>query len=91
MAVSVILNVPAVVGVPEMVAPLKNNPSGRGAAVNVIGVVPFAMIVYLKAAPTIALTAKELEMTGFVARGDALGCTVTERSLPHWQLSLPRS
>ena len=42
-AVRTTLAVPAVVGLPEMAAPLKVKPPGRGDAVKVIGVLPVAV------------------------------------------------
>ncbi len=44
-ALIVTLEVPAVVGVPEIVAPASESPAGKGVAVNVIGVVPVAVMV----------------------------------------------
>ena len=45
LALSITFVVPVVVDVPEIVAPLKLRPAGKGEAVKMIGVVPVAVIV----------------------------------------------
>ena len=65
-AVSATLKVPAAVGVPERVAAaaLKVSHAGRLVAVNVMGAVPLAVMVYKNGTPTVPLAVSGLVMLG---------------------------